>query len=93
MTQEKRYRHIASLSRTSGLWWNNNEGTCTYKTVFAKRYKDDRFAILYDPITKEYLCVDMWNTTMEKHSLEIHAPDADSFPTEDAAVMAARMKL
>lgn len=94
MRSEKHYRLIATLSRKHGLAWSNTEGTQTYSRIFSNRIEEgERFAILYDPHLREYLCVDMHATRWDPNTLEIYMPTPQVFPTEDAAVMAARLQL
>lgn len=90
---DARYQHVASLGRAYGLRWVNPGGAVTYPNVFSHRLPDDRFAVLYDPVVKDYLCVDMSKTLWWPDSLHLVMPDPQHFPTEDAAVMAARLQL
>jgi hypothetical protein len=88
---QARYTLIAYISK-EGVYWSDNEGTSTYGKIFAQRSPDVRFAVLRNADTM-YLCVDMDETEMDTDTFEFYMPEPLSFPTLEAAVMAAQLKL
>lgn len=87
------FRAVATLGRSYGLAWRTDEGYQSYADIFTHREPEDRFVILWSPVPRVYLLIDMWDTSMDAETLEIYMPVPMIFPTEDAAVMAARLKL